>query len=192
MAASWSWGSSLATGIALALTFGLPAWWFWAVPNFFVIPALGLYYDRIPQFQKTIRLWPMAVFMGVLQIFVLWVNTQAIFEISSGGVDLQTTALMTPLQATVFAIGTGLFFRGFRSQIRTIGLDEHRYHSVRRSGWWRGTVDRGGSRTRAGVWRGRCSEFIPLTDALRGVVRSGSPLFAVVLRTAMAADGEGR
>ena len=113
MAASWSWGSSLATGIALALTFGLPAWWFWAVPNFFVIPALGLYYDRIPQLQKTIRLWPMAAFMGILQIFVLWVNTQAIFEISSGGIDLQTTALMTPTQATVFAIGTGLFFAFF-------------------------------------------------------------------------------
>ena len=113
MAASWSWGSSLATGIALALTFGLPAWWFWALPNFFVIPALGLYYDRIPQLQKTIRLWPMAAFMGILQIFVLWVNTQAIFEITSGGIDLQTAALLTPTQATAFAIGTGLFFAFF-------------------------------------------------------------------------------
>lgn len=113
MAASWSWGSSLATGIALALTFGLPAWWLWALPNFLVIPALGLYYDRIPQLQKTIRLWPMAAFMGILQIFVLWVNTQAIFEISSGGIDLETTALMTSTQATVFAIGTGLFFAFF-------------------------------------------------------------------------------
>jgi hypothetical protein len=55
----------------------------------------------------------MAVFMGILQIFVLWVNTQAIFEISSGGIDLQTTVLMSPTQATIFAIGTGLFFAFF-------------------------------------------------------------------------------
>ncbi|PSP69631.1 hypothetical protein BRC80_10785 [Halobacteriales archaeon QH_9_66_26] len=51
--------------------------------------------------------------MGILQIFVLWVNTQAIFEITSGGIDLQTAALLTPTQATAFAIGTGLFFAFF-------------------------------------------------------------------------------
>ena len=55
----------------------------------------------------------MAAFMGILQIFVLWVNTQAIFEITSGGIDLQTAALLTPTQATTFAIGTGLFFAFF-------------------------------------------------------------------------------
>lgn len=112
MAASWSWGASLATGIGILLTMGQAGFWIWAVFNIIAIPLFGAMFQKFEEYQYLLKFWPALLFMGYIQLGTFFINSQAIFEVANGGVDLAGFQLLGNTAATALAMGVGFFFIG--------------------------------------------------------------------------------
>jgi hypothetical protein len=110
MAASWSWGASLATGIGILLTMGQAGFWIWAIFNIVAIPLFGAMYEKFEEYEYLLKLWPALLIMGYIQLGTFFINSQAIFEVANGGVDLAGFQLLGNTAATALAMGTGFFF----------------------------------------------------------------------------------
>lgn len=85
MAASWAWGASLAVGISVLLTMGFWPFMTWAGFNVLAVPAFGLFYRYYPGFKEILKHKVFAAFMLFVQVFAIWMNMQAIYDISTGG-----------------------------------------------------------------------------------------------------------
>lgn len=101
MAASWAWGASLVVGISVMLGKGMEAWLLWTVFNILAVPVFAIGYHKLkdlkhaPEFKA--YSWPMMV----VQVFAVWMNLQAIYEISAGKIALDIPGLMSDQTAMI-------------------------------------------------------------------------------------------
>ena len=78
MAASWAWGSSLMVGMTNVWKEGLWGYLLWGIANVLAIPVTGYMFRQIAPLRAQMNQPIIRIFMGFLQIFVLWVNAEEI------------------------------------------------------------------------------------------------------------------
>ena len=110
MVASWSWGSSLLVGISIMQGYGPGPFAIWALFNITAVPVFILVADRTEFVSQVRALRPIFITMIALQIFVVFINLQAIFEGASGGLAFDSATLVNADigQAVALALGLGI------------------------------------------------------------------------------------
>lgn len=94
MAASWSWGVSLAVGISIIITRGVVPFSIWALANIVAIPVFVYVWLKSPEFRKVLSSKPVLAAMLAIQVFAIWMNMRILKGSLVGG-DLGTAALVS-------------------------------------------------------------------------------------------------
>lgn len=108
MTASWAWGASLVVGIAVLLGKGLAAWLIWAGLNAAALAAFAVGYERLRYLKHAVEYKFFAVPMLGVQVFAMWMNMQAMYEILSGRIAFEVVGLVPPAVAVAFSIVVAL------------------------------------------------------------------------------------
>ena len=105
LAASWAWGTSLVVGIEIIQTKGILPFIIWAIANTLSLPLFGLIAFRIKKLDAIVNSKPVMVFTTIVQIFCMWINMNAIYQILSintGFVSETTGKIVAIVIAVVF------------------------------------------------------------------------------------------
>lgn len=111
-AASWSWGVSLAVGVAIMRSKGLLPFGAWMAGNVLALPLFSVVLKRLPASRNWIRFVPMLILFGFVEYFAITLNLEAIRSALSGGMDFATYAFMTRGTATFAVAVIGLLIVG--------------------------------------------------------------------------------
>lgn len=107
MAASWSWGSSLLVGVSIMQGMGPGAFAIWAVFNVLAVPLFIVVADRTTLVERVRGLRPVFATMILLQLFVVFINLQAISEGVAGGLAFDSYAFVSMPAAMILAMALG-------------------------------------------------------------------------------------
>ena len=102
LAASWAWGTSLVVGMGIVQSRGIIPFVIWGIANSLAMPLFGYLAFRIPYFDKIMQTKPVVLFQSVVQIFALWIQMNAIYEITAG--------MIGSTGATILALGIAVLF----------------------------------------------------------------------------------
>lgn len=103
IAATWAGGNSLIIGMAMAQDAGLVPFWLWTAGNTLACIVFGLLALRIPKLRNVMASKPLSILMGVMSMFLCWVQMNGIQEILSGlGVLSPTACVAIPILIATF------------------------------------------------------------------------------------------
>ena len=103
-AASWAWGTSLVVGRSTIMTKGFPVFLIWAVCNCIALPLFSLIFHRLKLMHKIVNTKALVLFMTIIQIFSVWIQMNAIYEIA------MQTGLFTEGAAQALSYATAALF----------------------------------------------------------------------------------
>src|SRR6056297_1019795 len=103
MAASWAWGVSIVLTMQFLLTKGEIPFLFWALANSITIPVFGYVAYKLKNLQAQLNNIIIKYSMIIIQLFSLWVQIQAIYQIS-------LEIGINEIGAKVLGMGAGIFF----------------------------------------------------------------------------------
>lgn len=103
MSASWAWGVSIVLTMQFLLTKGEVPFLFWALANSLAIPVFGYVAYKLKHLQAQLNNVFIKYSMVIIQLFSLWVQIQAIYQISM-------EIGLSQLGAKVLGMGAGVFF----------------------------------------------------------------------------------
>lgn len=102
LAASWAWGTSLVVGMNIVQNRGVVPFLIWGVANSLALPLFGYLAFRIPYFDDIMKSKPVVLFQSVVQVFALWIQMNAIYEI--------TESMIGATAATILALAIAVLF----------------------------------------------------------------------------------
>lgn len=114
LAASWAWGTSLVVGMNIVQNRGAVPFLIWGVANSLALPLFGYLAFRIPYFDDIMKSKPVVLFQSVVQVFALWIQMNAIYEITEGmiGTTAATILALTIAVLFLFLMYTNGIWRG--------------------------------------------------------------------------------
>lgn len=102
LAASWAWGTSLVVGMGIVQDRGLIPFLIWGTANSLALPLFGYLAFRIPYFDEVMRSKPVVLFQSAVQVFALWIQMNAIYEITVGMIGATAATALALAIAVVF------------------------------------------------------------------------------------------
>ena len=93
-AASWSWGVSIAVGMAIMRTMGLLPFFVWTFGNILSIPLFGFVRRYLPFSKHWTRFTILFLLFLFVEFFAVTLNLQAIRAALGGGIDISSFAFM--------------------------------------------------------------------------------------------------
>lgn len=82
LAASWAWGTSLVVGMNIVQDRGILPFIIWGIANSLALPLFGYLAFRIPHFDDIMKTKPVVLFQSIVQVFAMWIQMNAIYEIT--------------------------------------------------------------------------------------------------------------
>lgn len=114
MCSTWSWGASIAVGIAIMHSMGFLAFLGWTFGNILAIPFFGFVRTKIPHTEKWVQFTPFILLFAFIHFFAIVMNLSALQGALGGGTDLQTTVALLPSEFILPSVmGVGLLTVGF-------------------------------------------------------------------------------
>lgn len=112
-AASWSWGVSIAVGIAIMHTMGLLPFFIWTIGNILALPLFGFVRRYLPASKNWLKFTPLFLLFIYVEYFAVTLNLQAIRSALGGGIDISSFAFLRQELIIPVVIITGLFIVWF-------------------------------------------------------------------------------
>ena len=126
-AASWAWGTSLVVGRSTLQTKGLMAFLIWGICNCIALPLFSLVVHKVKPMKGIINSKPLTLFMTVIQIFSVWIQMNAIYEIcmQTGFMSATVAQIISYSTAAIFIVAmykNGLFRSIMSDQVQWGGV----------------------------------------------------------------------
>ena len=119
MAASWAWGTSLIVGMQIMQDRGLLPFLIWATANSLSLPLFGLIAFRVKKLDRIMQSKAVLVFTTAVQVFCLWIQMNAIYEIlTKYSITGDTTAKVVAIAIAVIFL-FALFKNGLMRNVST-------------------------------------------------------------------------
>lgn len=112
MCSTWSWGASIAVGIAIMHSMGFLAFLGWTFGNILAIPFFGFVRTKVPHTGSWSNFTPFLLLFAFIHFFAIVMNLSALQSVLGGGTDITSVAILPQglILPTVMAVGFSIVY----------------------------------------------------------------------------------